>query len=226
MKKIAFFDQDDVLNDFIKGYNIYLTSLGYDLGPEREEYIPKNWGYLEIGVPYSTIQDYIHSCPNHPPHQEMIDCANNLKNKGWEIVIVTSHPSNLAMERIQHLNTLGLNYDHIALTQSFDKNGNVVSLSKAKYIEAVYKKPGSTLIFIDDRMKSVLEFTKLGLGRGFSMDRAYNSSELKEMQNDPFLENRIYLGRGETMKEQILDLIPKIEQVAEALSTKVFIKQG
>ena len=220
MRKIAIFDQDDVLNDWISEFNQHLISLGYDLGPEKEEYIPKNWGYTEIGIPYSIVQGYIHSCPKHAPYQEMINCANRLKSKGWEIVVVTSHPSNLKMERIQHLNSLGLNYDHIALTQSFDKNGNVVSLSKAKYIEAVYKRPGNTLIFIDDRMKSVLEFIKLGLGRGFSVDRAYNSNEIKEMQEDPLLENRIYLGRGKTMRDQVLDLIPKIEQVAEALSTK------
>jgi len=220
MKKIVAADQDDILNNWIGEFNKHLIDLGYDLGPEGVEYIPKNWGYTEIGIPYSVVQDYIHSCPNHAPYQEMIDSLNKLKKKGWEIVVVTSHPANLKMERIQHLNTLGLNYDHIALTQSFDKDGKVVSLSKAKYIEAVYKKPGNTLIFIDDRLRSVNEFVRLGLGFGFSMDRAYNNKDLEELREDPLLERRVYLGRGLTMKEQILDLIPQIERVAEALSAK------
>jgi hypothetical protein len=223
VKKIAIFDQDDVINMWILEFNKHLISLGYDLGPDKEEYIPKNWGYTEIGVPYKIVQNYIHSCPNHAPYKEMVNCANRLKNRGWEIVVVTSHPSNLKMERIKHLNTLGLNYDHIALTQSFDKSGEVVSLSKAKYIEAVYKRLGNILIFVDDRMKSVIEFVEMGLGHGFSLDRAYNSKEMERLQESPLLERRIHLGRGPTMEAQILDLIPKIEDVAESLSTKLFV---
>jgi len=225
MKKIITVDMDDVLVSWIPEFNKHLINLGYNLGSEKEEYIPKNWGYTEIGIPYSVVQDYIHSCPNHAPYKEMIDCINRVKAKGWEVVVVTSHPSNLKMERIQHLNTLGLNYDHIALTQAFDKEGKVVSLSKAKFIEAVYKRPGNILVFVDDRMKSVVEFVELGLGYGFSMDRAYNDKDLNVMQMDPMLERRIFLGRGPTMREQVLNLIPQIEEVTDSLSTKIFAIQ-
>jgi len=129
------------------------------------------------------------------------------------------------MERIQHLNTLGLKYDHIALTQSYDSEGKVVSISKAKFIEAVYKKPGNTIIFIDDRLKSVLEFVELNLGIGFSMDRPYNDQDLKKLQENPILENKIYLGRGKTMKDQVEDVISQIEIITDILGTKVFAMQ-
>jgi FMN phosphatase YigB (HAD superfamily) len=225
MKRIAFFDADDIFLQWIPDFNEHLASLGYLKQANPREYIPKAWGYPELGIEYSVVESYIQQGPMHPPYPEMVELMRRLRGEGWEVVIITSHPTNKMMERIANLAQLGGQfYDHIVFSLAHDTQGKAVSISKAQYIANIYKEP-STKIFVDDRLKSVIEFARMGLGYGFSMDRAYNSKDLEELQSDPLLERRVFLGRGGTMREQVLDLIPQVEDVAGRLSQKTFAVQ-
>jgi FMN phosphatase YigB (HAD superfamily) len=221
MKKIAFVDADDVFLQWIPDFNEHLAKLGYLPEEGAREYIPQAWGYPELLIRYEDVQDYIQNGPMHPPYPEMIETLRKLRKNGWEVVIITSHPTNKMMERIANIASFGQFYDHIVFSLAHDTNGKAVSISKAKYIQQLYIEP-SIKIFVDDRLRSVNEFVELGLGYGFSMDRAYNDKDLEIMQSNPLLERRIFLGRGKTMRDQILDLIPKIEEVTNSLSTKIF----
>lgn len=223
MKKLCFCDADDVFLQWIPDFNEHLASLGYDLGPQPREYIPLMWGYPEVpGLTYPVVESYIQSGPSHPPYIEMINTLKKLRSEGWEVIIITSHPTNKMMERISNIAAFGQFYDHIVFSLSYGPDGKPTSLSKAQYIKNFYKET-SLKIFIDDRLKSVNEFVELGLGVGFSMERAYNSEDLKKLQENPLLSKRTFLGRGKTMKDQVLDLIPQIESVTEHLTQNVVV---
>lgn len=222
MKRLAFFDADDIFLQWIPDFNEHLATLGFLPEKDAREYIPKAWGYPELGIDYKVVESYIQNGPMHPSYPAMIDLMRSLRGKGWEVVVITSHPTNKMMERIQNLNELGGQfYDHVVFSLAHDTEGKPVSISKAKYIGQLYREQ-SIKIFVDDRLKSVNEFVNAGLGYGFSMDRAYNDKDLKELQESRILETRIRLGRGKTMRKQVMDLIPQIEEVTEALSTKIF----
>jgi hypothetical protein len=218
MKRIAFFDADDIFLQWIPDFNEEMAKKGVLKVENPREYVPQAWGYPELGMGYGPVQDYVQAAPMHPPYEEMVDLMRRLRKAGWEVVIITSHPSDKMMERVRNLALLGEQfYDHLVLTLTHDPSGKIVSISKADYIEGFYREK-SIKIFVDDRLKSVNEFVRKGLGLGFSVDRAYNDLDLAELHRNPDLDRCVYLGRGKTMREQLLDLIPQIEKAAEQLS--------
>jgi hypothetical protein len=220
-KLLIIVDQDDVINHWISDFNKYLDGLGlgYALGGD---YIPQDWGYPELNLPANIVSDYIHSGPQHSPNEEMILFLKDLKDQGNDIVIVTSHPTNVTMERLQNLNlytkTYGKFFDHIAFTLAHDRKGKPVYYSKADYISKVYGEDNRVKLFIDDRLKNVNEVVHLngkdkGLYLGFSVNRAYNDKDIAILQENELLKKRVFLGQGDTMKKQVSDMIQKIKEV-------------
>jgi len=47
---------------------------------------------------------------------------------------------------------------------------------------------------------------------------------MEHIQDNPVLERRVFLGRGNTMKDQLLDLIPQLEAVADRMNKNIFAK--
>jgi hypothetical protein len=213
MKKVCFVDADDVLLTWIPDFNEHI-------GQDRE-YIPQSWGYPELGVEYGTVRNFIQSAPQHDPYPEVVGFVNGLRRTGWEIVVITSHPTNRMMERLDNLNQIGLQYDHVVFTQFFTPDGSTGSVSKAQYIKKAYGHFSCYRLLIDDRLKSVNEFVEMGLGFGASVDRAYNSEDVKRLRENPLLEQRIVLGRGPTMREQLLSMVSQTNDLINAFDAVV-----
>jgi len=213
MQKIIFADVDDISLDWIGDFN---TAMGWEAS-----YTPQVWGYPEMPITYEDVKTFIQRGPMNSPIQNSIDYLNKIQNQGWKVILITSHPTNMMMERIKNLKEVGLKYDHIVFTQSFNDKGETVSFSKAQYIQEVYGHIKGYKILLDDRMKSVNEFVNLGLGFGVSMDRAYNSKELAELQESVLLKKRIILGRHETRLGQVADALVRMDGLIKSLECPV-----
>jgi hypothetical protein len=217
MKKLLAADVDDISLDFIGDLNIHL-------GLDRE-YEPTGWNYPELNVPADAIQKYIQSGPMHTAFQEMVRFLNEAREQhGWELVLITAHPANKMMERIRNLNQIGLRYDHIVFTAFHGPDGKSMGVSKAQYLKEAYSHRFDHIVLIDDRLKSVNEFTQMGLGLGASVVRAYNSEDLKILQEDRLSAKRTVLGVGETRKAQLLDMIDKLKTVMASVDGVARIK--
>jgi hypothetical protein len=186
MDKTLYVDVDDVILDWIGDFGEHM---GYG-----RDYTPQQWGYPEKGIPYSAVEGYIQQGPSHTPIIDTINWLNDAQNKkGWKVVLITAHPTNKMKERIDNLNKWGLWYDHIVMTQFYNKDGTTSSISKAQYIKDVYGSKNEVRILIDDRLKSVNEFVAMGLGFGASVVREYNDKDLEALQ-ESHLRKRVVLG--------------------------------
>lgn len=217
MKKQLFVDVDDVLLQWIPDFSEHV-GLG-------REYMPENWGYTEKQVEYETVKRFIASGPMHPAIEGNVKRLNRLKDKGWEVILVTSHPSNMLMERVANLKLAGVKYDHLVCTLLVNPDGSQNSVSKAHYINEVYGENKGYKILVDDRLKSVNEFVKMGLGLGVSIDRAYNSKDVEELQNDSVLKRFVHLGRGQTYMEQANDMFNRLEALIAHMECPVLAIQ-
>jgi len=213
MKKQLFVDVDDVLLQWIPDFNEHIG--------QSREYIPKAWGYPELGVKYETVKAFIANGPMHPAIEQNVQRLNKLHDRGWDVILVTSHPTNMTMERIRNLKAVGVKFDHLVCTLLVNPDGSQTSVSKAFYIKEVYGDVQGYKILVDDRLKSVNEFVKMGVGLGVSIDRAYNDKDLEELQNDNLLKKRVMLGRGDTYTEQAHDMFNRLEELVATLECPV-----
>jgi len=220
MRKIALLDVDDVLIKFIEHFNECLM----EKRPEfkiNPKYLPKSWGYTELGDVSKEINDYIN---NNSDECKAFDNASEftarLKELGFEVVLITAHPANKLIERVANLKKQDITFDHIYCTAAFDDDGEKLYWKKSEFVEALGLHKDSKLLFVDDRANSVIEMIgQFDNAEGFTMNRGYNHNALAQQLFDKDADRLSVVSEqfGETADEQVKRLYNLVLQRAKEL---------
>jgi len=179
MRKIALLDIDDILMPFIEGFNKYLVTVRRDLRI-KPNYLPKTWGFKELGNVDKEIQYYINNLADkYRIFEGATDFTEELKKLGFEVILITAHPSQHLLKRIRNLKGQGLPFDHIYSVASFTPEGERIRESKIEFTEALELDKDSIILFADDRADATIDMVaKFKNLQGFTLNRDYNSEEL------------------------------------------------
>lgn len=192
MRKIAILDVDDVILNFIGGVNTYVSGLnkGFVINPE---YIPKSWGWRELGDIGNEINTFINNMSDDLScFDNTVNFINSLKEMDFEIILMTAHPAHLTLERIQNLKKNNIEFDSIYCTFGYGPGGEKISHPKSSFIKELTS-PEDKIIFVDDKATTVIDVVhKIPNAIGFTMDRASNDEALGNIELFDKDANRFY----------------------------------
>jgi len=220
IKKIALVDVDDVCIPFIEDFNIYLRTQRPEIVIDPK-YLPKIWGYEELGSVSKEMNDYINGDSDKSKiFDGAVHFTTRLKELGFEIVLITAHPAHKLVERAKNLKSQGLVFDHLYCTAAFDHKGEKLYWRKSEFVEVLELNKDSKLLFVDDRANSVIDMiSKFDNAEGFTMDRGYNHGDLNQTLFDKDAERLHVVGEkfGEIADDQVKRLYNVVLQRAGEL---------
>jgi hypothetical protein len=193
-KKILWLDVDDCILDFQGAFNKHLIKEGVapDLDPH---YVQKEWDYSCVlkgkGLDFRAMMEHFidTGCVSLPTLGSARRLTLAAKQLGYEVNLITAHPSYLTVERLRNLRDAGVHYDHYYSTHHFDRKGRALHWDKGEFIADLGFEFAHN-VFVDDRMGTVDKFVRRGLGVGVTVDYPYNSevrSTLALIEGNPNL---------------------------------------
>ena len=196
MKRVLTVDVDEVLLDFIGEFNDWLTARGY---PFDRNYMPSEWsGWHQIprdeffGLLELFINNHTHSLP--PLGKAELLCRRARK-AGWEVHLVTAHPSHLQLERMENLAKHGIEWSAFYATLFRNPDGSKSTVSKHDMAKVV---AGDINLLVDDRAKTCLAWVSSGLPRPWAVTigRSYNKDDLLAAAPGPLSQVRVVPATG------------------------------
>ena len=184
VKNVAWFDVDDVLLDFIGGFNTYLQTKGIKID---KDYLPKEWNYTCVFSEPNGAKEHIDTfiregCGNLDMLGKARYMLQMAKKNDWEVNLITAFPAVQMMERLNNLSSLGLNFDHYYSTFHYDHLGTPHFIDKCELIEKLrYNQENIFNMLVDDRHVTVRKFIKkIKTGAGVTVPYSYNDASILE----------------------------------------------
>ena len=221
MKKIALLDVDDLLQAFItgiNGFNSYLVSVRPDISI-KSHYLPKNWGYTELGDISKELNEYINKYSDEGlAFKGASEFTKKLKDMGMEVILLTAHPAIKTIDRMINLKKQGIIFDSLYCCSYYDENGKKIYKTKTEFAKALGLDKDCIFFFADDKASTTIDMlTNFKNCHVFTMQRDYNNEALFNLVN-LFDEDKSRLhivpGSSSTIPDnQVLALYEKVLEV-------------